>query len=179
MPGWTFYPVFIGTIVSIVSLTRIAIQHRTNAPITLSELVAAEEALLRRFRNILLFCGVLFAITLFGFIVPRTNYLVPVILFGVLMIGGNLIAAVIPARAATAFAHLLFAQGMAIGMWGLGLTFAIALPGLFSALAFILAFSMTVFALLTLLDKKHYLRYELAFIFSSHLSILVAAIALQ
>jgi hypothetical protein len=74
MQHGTFYPVFVATIVSVGGRSRIAIkEHRSEHPRTLSALVAAKESLLLRFRNILLFCGVLFAVTVFGFIVPSSS----------------------------------------------------------------------------------------------------------
>lgn len=181
MLSWTLYPVFVGTVVSIAGLSQIALKKPTTGtiPRTLSELAAAEEQLLRHFRNILVFCGTLFAITLFGFIVPRIHHAPLVTLFGALMIGGELLAAVIPARGRTVATHLLLAQSMAIGMFGLGVLFALNLTGTFSALATALVVSMFVFALLTVIDKRHYVVFELAFIFASHFSIILAALALK
>ncbi|HSX05104.1 MAG TPA: hypothetical protein VLF69_01400 [Candidatus Saccharimonadales bacterium] len=179
MPAWTFYPVFVGTIVSMAGLGRIAVTtHDAAAPKALSELAAAEERLLARFRNILLLCGTLFAITVFGFIVPRLAHGSLVAVFGALMIGGELLAAVVPFRGKTLRPHLLLAHTMGIGMLGLGVSFWVALGGHFAALEAILALSMAACALLTVVDKQHYIVYELAFIFSSHLSIVIAALAL-
>lgn len=180
MLSWTFYAVFVGTIVSVISLTRVALQNYTHeSPRTLSELAAAEDALLRRFRNILLFCGILFAITLFGFIVPQTSQSLFVVIFGVLMIGGELLLALVPARGKTSSMHLVLAQIMAVGMLGLSLTLSIALAGVFSLLVVILAVCMAIFALLTVVDKKRFILYELSFIFSSHFSIIIAANAFR
>jgi len=180
MPNWTFYPVFIGTIISVIGLSRIALMESgNNAPNTLSELAAAEDALLGRFRNILIICGVLFAITLFGFIAPQVGHVAFVLFFGILMIGGELLASVIPARGNTAGTHLFLSKIMAIGMLGLGILFSVSLPGVFLVLAVTLTIAMIAFGLLTLLDKKHYLVYELAFIFASHFSVVVAALALK
>jgi hypothetical protein len=177
MLNWAFYPVFVGVIVSVIGLSRIARKERGATVVTLSELAAAEEALLKRFRNILMFCGVLFAITLFGFIVPRTSS--AVLVFGVLMIGGELLAAVILARGKTSRTHLVLAEIMAVGMLGLGVSFALVLTGGFSVLEVALTIGMVVSALLTVVNKKRYISHELAFIFSSHFSVLAAAITLR
>lgn len=180
MLNWTFYPVLLGTLVSMFGLSQIAVQNRSAAsPKSLSELVAAEEALLRRFRNILLLCGMLFGITVFGFIAPRSGNALPVTVFGILMIGGELIAAIVPAHGKTLVPHLVLAHAMAIGMLGLGVTFSIALTGMFAALAAVLTVGMVAFSALTFADKRHYMVYELAFIFSSHFSVVVAALALK
>lgn len=180
MSDWAFYPVLIGTLLSVVGLSRIAIQnHFDHTPKSLSELAAAEGRLLKRFRNILIFCDALFAITLFGFIVPRVDQAVLVAIFGGLMIGGEFLAALLPARGRTLLLHLVFAQTMSVGMLGLGVLFLVTLAGWFSILAAVMTACMVIFGLLTIVDKKHYITYELAFIFSSHFSIIVAAVALK
>jgi hypothetical protein len=178
MTHWTFYPVFVATIVSIFGLTRLALRNHDPAyPRTLSQLAAAEQALLVRFRSILLFCGVLFATTVFGFIVPRVDYAWLVALFGALMIGGELLAAVVPARGNTVRVHSSAAQVMAIGMLGLPFLFWFGLPGVYSSLELALGLAMSLLAVLTLVDKRRFVAYELVFIFASHFSILIAALA--
>lgn len=71
---WTFYAAFLATLVSIVGLSRMAIkEHDKLQPRTLSELAAAQEPLLNHFRKILWVCGTLFAITVYGYLVPRID----------------------------------------------------------------------------------------------------------
>ncbi len=180
MHKWTFYPVFIATIVSVVGLSRLAIQeHASEDPLTLSALAAAEQSLLKHFRNILLFCGVLFGVTVFGFIVPRSSEVLLVTIFGALMIGGELLAGCIPARNNTLVIHNVLAQIMGAGMLGLAFTFWVSLEKPFSFIEAFFSLGMSLFGAMTLLDKKRYIKYELAFIFTSHFSIVVAAIALR
>ena len=179
MTNWTFYPVFIATAVSTVGLSRIAAREQgKERPKTLSELATAEQSVLTRFRNILLFCGVFFAITVFGFIVPSVTHPIEVAIFGGLMIGGELLAALIPAHSKSITIHNLLAQTMGLGMLGLAFIFW---ASLIKYSLFELAFTVVMCVLLALmvLDKKHYLTYELGFIFSSHFTILIAAIALR
>lgn len=178
MNHWTFYPVFIATLISIVGLGRLAArEHNRDMPRNLSQLAAAEQRLLVRFRNILVICGVLFAITVFGFIVPRMTD-IWVAIFGGLMIGGELLAGLIPARGKTVLLHNGLAQVMALGMFGLALLFWINLEGVYAWLELALLGSMVVMGILTLLDRRRYIIYELGYIYLSHTSILVAAIAL-
>lgn len=178
MTAWTFYPVFIASAASVIGLTHIALAKINPKPRTLSELAAAEQTLLARFRNVLLFCGVLFAVTVFGFIVPRSAAQVVVAIFGVLMIGGELLAAVIPARHKTTLVHNFVAQIMALGMLGLAFSFWFSLPR-YNFAEMLLAIGMCVAGGLTLLDKKRYLQYELMFIYASHCTVLLAALALR
>jgi hypothetical protein len=180
MQFWMSYPAFIGTTISIIGLSRLVFkEYVSELPGTLSELAAAEQSLLRHFRNTLLICDILFAITVFGFIAPRSSYPLLVVSFGILMIGGELLASLLPARDKTMVAHLVTAHIMALGMLGLVFTFWAGLDGFYSSLEMLLAFVMCAAALLTISDKKHYLAYELTFIFASHFSVVVAAIALS
>jgi hypothetical protein len=179
MTDWTFYPAFLATIVSIIGLSRIAVKyHDKDRPRSLSELGASEQLLLVHFRNILLFCGSLFAITVLGFIAPRAPHTDWVIFFGSLMVGGELLAAIIPARKDTIVTHNILAYTMAVGMLGLAIIFWIDVsPD--SLLALLLAIGMSALGTLTMLDKTRFLFYELGFVFASHFSILIAAIALH
>jgi len=177
MTNWTFYPVFIGTLISVTGLTRIAFKN--HLPLrSLSELAAAEQTVLAHFRNILIVCDALFAITVFGFIVPRIAQATAVATFGVLMIGGELLVSLLPARDKTLRVHNALAQIMAIGMLGLAFLFSLELHR-YQSIEAIGLLIMCVMALLTFADKKRYIAYELAYIFSSHLSLLIAAIALR
>jgi hypothetical protein len=180
MPNWTFYPAFVATVVSIIGLSRLAVkEHDQQSPRTLSELAAAEQRLLVHFRNILVFCGLLFAVTVFWFIAPRTANTAWVILAGSLMTVGELLASVVPARDKTRAVHTVMAQVMAVGMLGLALSFCIDLGGSYSLIELALMVAMCILGLFTWIDKKRFILYELGFIFSSHISILIAAIALQ
>ena len=180
MKGLTLYPVFIATLVSIVGLSRLAIrEHDHSSPHTLSELAAAEQSLLVHFRNILIFCGVLFAITLFGFVTPRIAYGLWTGVFGILMVIGELSVSVMPARDKTKLAHTIMAQVMAVGMLGLAVIFWFSLHGGYADIEAALVSLMCITGLLTYFDKRHFILHELLFIFASHFSIVTAAIALS
>lgn len=177
--SWAFYPVFVGTLVSIMGLSRIALKnHDKTNPRTLSELAAAEQSVLSHFRSILIVCDLLFALTVFGFIVPRITNSAVIAIFGAMMIGGELFVSLLPARGRTFNVHFVLAQIMAVGMFGLALIFCFELP-MFLLIEAAILLTMCVMIFLTFVNKKHYLVYELAYIFASHLSIVVAAIALR
>jgi hypothetical protein len=94
------------------------------------------------------------------------------------MIGGELLASLLPARNKTLHMHNVLAQIMAIGMLGLVLLFSLRLHQ-YQFIEVTLLVIMCTMALLTFADKKRYIVYEMTYIFSSHLTILIAAIALR
>lgn len=180
MTNWTAYAAFIATAISIVGLSRLAIQgHLKETPRTLSELAAAEQVLLVRFRNILIVCGLLFGVTVFGFLTPHSANAPLIALFGSLMIGGELLASLIPDRNKTKFIHAAMAQIMAVGMLGLAFLFWFGTKGTYYWIEMSLAILMCGLGALTWFDKKNYIFYELGFIFCSHFTILIAVIALS
>jgi hypothetical protein len=178
---WYFYYLaLVGTIISIVGLTRIAyIFHDVIHPKTLSELAASEEHLLRKFQLILVICGFLFALTIFGYIVFYVKHTELIILFGTLMVGGEFVAALMPAGGKFNKIHLIMAYIMAMGMLGLAVLFAINLKGVTQISVIVCFICMLLSAFLTVVDKHRYIFYELIFIFSSHFSILITTFSLM
>lgn len=155
MTHWTAYAAFIATAISIVGLSCLAIQgHLKETPRTLSELAAAEQALLVRFRNILIVCGLLFGVTVFGFLAPNSANAPLVALFGSLMIGGELLASLIPGRKKTKFIHTAMAQIMALGMLGLAFLFWFSTEDIYYWIEMSLATLMCGLGMLTWFDKK-------------------------
>jgi hypothetical protein len=181
--SWTFYPVFFGTAISIASLTHFAITQRGNLKTrTLSELAVTEQKLLVRFRNILLFCGSLFAISMFGFIVPRVPHPLPTLILSIAIITGELLAGVIPAHASKiGKLHEYLAALMGYSMLVLPYLLWFSFSGSYKLSEALLAVFMTVLGGLMLRDtyRRNFVAYELLFIFSSHISIVVAALALR
>ena len=109
----TFYPVFLGTIGSIVAHSYLAIsKHNHENPKTLSELAAAERHLLIRFRWTVLSFSTLLGITVYWFIAPRNSYGIVQSLAWSLEYLGGFFMAVIPARDRLLRLHNGFAQAM-------------------------------------------------------------------
>lgn len=94
-------------------------------------------------------------------------------MFGTLMVGGELIAALLPAAEKTKKTHLIMAQAMSIGMLGLAVVFLVELSGIPRLAMALILLAMLLSAALTILDKKRLLFYELTFIYASHVSILL------
>lgn len=173
MPSWTFYPVFIGTTVSIIGLSHFGLTQRHNLKTrTLSELATTEEKLLLRFRNILLFCGPFFAVSMFAFIVPRAPHPAPTLVLSLGIITGEMLVGVIPARKNTRKIHESLAGLMAVTMLAMPYVLWFSLNGVYRLAETILAIFMTVLAGLLLSDtyRKNFVANELLFIFASHIS---------
>lgn len=178
--SWTFYPAFLATGISIIGLSRIAYTHHDkNQPRTLSQLAVAEQKLLYSFRNILIICGLLFAVTFYRFILPRTSGQLLAFSVGTLLFAGELLTAVLPAQGNVLRLHEATSRVMAFGMLSLGFAFCIKTAGIYSVIELIFTFGMAALGLLTFLDKQRFIFYELPFIFTSHFSILVAALAVR
>jgi hypothetical protein len=182
MQNWMFYPVFLGTAISIISLSRFALTQRVHLRTrTLSELATIEQQLLVRFRNILVFCGILFAITMFGFITPRTSHQLLTFIGCLAVVAGVILSGLVPAHKNTIKIHEALAGMMAIGMLSLPYLFALSFGGGYARVELVFGVGMTLLALLMGIDrnKKYFVAFELLFIFSSHLSIAIGALALR
>lgn len=177
---WTLYPAFLGTIVSIISLSHIALsEHDRSSPKTFSELVAAERHLLFRFRWISILCSTLLAITVYWFIAPRSSYGLAQSLAWSLEYLGGMLMLTFPAKDKFLALHTVCAQAMAIGMFVLACLFLPVLDGSYFNLGLVCAIAMTVFGVATIIDKGRFIIHELAFIFISHITICIAALGLR
>ena len=176
--SWQSLVALAATLISIPSLTCLAWkEYDSGNPRTLSELAAKNKGTLTYFRTVLWLCGSLFALALF----PSATYFdnrMLIILGSTLMIGGELLLAWLPARSKTMRAHNILAIVMAIGMLILAVTFIAELTDVYRLVAIIIGASMGLLALLTFVDRKHFVFYELPFIFLSHLSIVIALFAI-
>jgi len=173
---WLIAGCLLGTGISIIGLTRLAVQHHDElSPRSLSELAAAEDRLLRYFRIILWLCGTLFAFTMYGYIIPRIKLAFPIAIAWSVQYLGEVLLACIPARGKSLRNHTILAQVMALGMLLLSYLFYVASAGLAANLQLGLSIVMTILALLTFIDKPRFIWYELPFIYLSHISIVVAA----
>ena len=177
---WTFYAVFLGTVGSIIGHSYIAISdHDSKNLKTLSEIAATERQLLIRFRWVALTCSTLLAITIYWFIAPRNHYgLLQSLAWSLEYLGGILML-VFPAKDKLLELHNICAQAMAVGMLALAYLFLPVLHGDYFVLGLVSALAMTLFGIATVLDKRHFIVHEMSFIFISHITICVAALALR
>lgn len=178
---WTFYSAFIGTFLSVTGLSYLAWrEHNPSRPLTLSQLAAKSRALQLYFRIVLWVCGTLFAATVFFFINPRlANSVLQIIAF-VLVFVPELLLGIFHAKGdIELLLHDVLSRVMGFGMWATALMFTINLSGIYSQIEACLTVILSILAILTIIDQKKFLLYELPFIFTSHVSILIAALAVR
>lgn len=167
----------LATVISVVALSRLAyVWHDTRAPRSLSELAAAQDRLLGHFRNVLWVCGTLFAVAIYGAIAPRLVYGFWLGLAWTVTYLGDVLLAVVPARGKTMRIHMMYGHAMAVGMWAMALLFCLGFTGGLKIAALCVLAAMTLSAVLTVADKPRYIFYELAFLYLSHISIVLGAI---
>lgn len=171
------YPAVLGTILSIILLSRLTFQEKKIPARTLSEYATSDPARLRSFRNILLVCNTLFSVSTFSVLIPKSSNTALVLGACICMAIGIYGCALIPAKGSTKKLHLLFAVAMGVSMPILALVCAIELTGAYRISLMACFGIMTLFALLMLFDEKRYIVHELLFIFTSHISILIALLA--
>ncbi len=169
----------IGTVGSIVSLTLLAKrEHALEKGKTLSELGARSDKTLREFRIILWTCGLLFAFALYGLILPSLDFNFFLTVTTSIVIVCELLLGFFPARQGLSLKiHNLVAFAMGLGMLMLTTAFVFQLSGVAMAIEIVIFGLMFAFGLLGLRHRHHFLYFELPFIFLSHISIFVAAIA--
>ncbi len=179
MATWAFYPVFLGAFLSFFGWMYLIVRkHDRTRPRTLSEL-AADEQVLGYFRVVLWICGSLFAITIFLFIWPQLHYELPVVIFGAGMIACELLLGVFPARGRYDTLHNILSQLMGLMMGLLALAFALELTSGYRGMEIGLTTAIVGFGLAAVLDRRRFIYYEMPFIFLSHISILIAAVAVH
>lgn len=173
-----FLAAWLATIGSMVKLTTIAVRyHDRQHPKSLSELALAEDRALLLFRKVLFICASLFSVTIYGFIGPRLDNPLPSVVAWTVVYIGIMCVAVLPARGGTFMPHVAAAQTMGAGMLALALCFWLTVGGGFGRVELLLAFCMAILGLLTYIDRRRFIFYELAFIYLNHITIVVAALA--
>jgi hypothetical protein len=181
MPALTFYAAFVGTFLAITILTYIAWkEHHPDLPRSLSGMVAQRKQLVNWFRVVTAVVSTLFAVTMYFFIIPRVQY--GALLFVVWTIGwvSDLLLATFPERGTIErLLHSFFAYTMALVFILIAVVFIFSFSGGYRLVEIGITASMLILAMLAQLDRKRFIFYELPFIYLSHFSILVAALAVR
>jgi hypothetical protein len=178
MAPWTFYPAFLGTVISIVGWTYLGWRkHDASMPRNLSQIGAEHSRTLLYYRTVLWVCGPMFAITVYLIILPRIDakLLLALCFSGVVI--PEMLVGVFPARGRSLNVHNTFAILMGLCMGLLTLLFSYALDGVYHHILSAIVAIMFAIAAMILFDPRRHLYYELLYLFLSHISILVAAIA--
>jgi cadmium resistance protein CadD (predicted permease) len=171
----------LGIILSTIGMTGFAIkEHKKEKRRTLSELAAKDQKTLLEFRIITWVCGGLISVMMYWLVIPRMPSSLWFTIIYIVIIGGELLAATLPARDnKLGKLHELIAYGMGIGMLLLALSHGASFTGVYSAIEYTLFGMMILLCILTLKYWDHFLYFEIPFIFLSHVSIFAAAIALS
>ena len=180
MQPFAFYPVFIGTILSIVSLTFLARhEYEAGEAKSLSQLGGGHSKALGQFRAILWVCGTLFSITVLFFIAPRLHSLFMYIVWAITYTFEVLLGIVPDHPGKKHWWHCLFSYGMALGFLITAIYFAVKLPEGYQLISVYVLAAMVGMVATVGFDKKRFLFYELGYIYLSHIGIVIAALALR
>lgn len=178
MNEWAFYPVIIGTILSVILWLRfIKREYNVSQPGTLSEIAARKEESIRYFRAVLWICGPMFGMTAVFFVAPRSPDQILLAVWLIAVVLEMLVGVFPPISPRMKLAHELIAYAMGAAMFIVVILLAFG-SGELAWLQGIMAILMLLFVGASFVDKTRYLHYELGFIFSSHLTMVIAAIDL-
>lgn len=175
MNYWALYPAVLGTFLSIILWGLfVSREHTVGRPVTLSEL--GVERNVKYFRLILWICGPLFGLTAIFYIIPQLHSaVVSALLLGIIFL--ELFAGVfLPVNSRGRTLHNIVAYTMGLVMFLGGIGFALVLPR-FNLLELAFVFAMFVCSIGMAVHRRHYIFYELIFIFLSHFTIVTAALA--
>lgn len=176
MPTAAVTLVSLGTILSMAGWVWFVFNnHNLNQPATLSELAARSPKNRQYFRLILWVCGPLFGI---GTVVMASSLdsqlLVTLWLLAVVL---ELLTGVfVPSNKRHTRLHNVVAYGMAVCMWLSAIVAAVILTEV-SLVLWLLLGIMTVCAVCASLQRNQFVFYELGFLFSAHLTMVVSAVA--
>ena len=176
MNNWALYPVFVGTILSIVLWTRFVLRERAfSENLTLSELAAKRDV--KYFRFVLWLCGPLFGLTTIFYILPRLHSLPTEVLLVVVVLLELVAGIFLPVNKRHKLFHELIAYTMGLCMFVAAVCLALVLPrlGILEA-----AFSVAMLVCVTGMgvNRRNFIYYEVAFIFISHFTIVTAVVSL-
>jgi hypothetical protein len=182
VPPLTFYSAFVATALSVVGLTYLAWKkHTGEQPLPISQLGASSMRTLIYFRAILWTCGTLFSVSVYFFIAQRISHSAVVLAAWTPTFLCELALGIFPARKGTVLIlHNASAFIMACGFIALAVLFSLFLGRTYSMIEFGLVILMLALdALAVVYYKTRFIFYELPSIFLSHVSILVAVLALR
>ncbi len=155
-------------------------EHRKEKRRTVSELAAKDKKTLLEFRIILWTCGTLIAVCMFYLVLPSLHANNLLRLSYAVVFWCELLLAAIPAyENKLGKLHNVLAFAMAGGMLALAFCFIFTLSGNYALMEVGIFGSMVILGILALRYWDHFLYFQLPFIFMSHMSILIAAIAVR
>jgi hypothetical protein len=168
----------IATLISVVGLTKIVIDNQIKtSDKTLSKIGIVNKKVEKDFSTILVVCGLLFAIAMQFYILPSIDAGIFLILVWYITIISELSLAFLPASHGwKLIAHNIISFIMATSMFVLAIIFAIYTDGIFTVMATIICIAMFVLAVLAAVKRHNFVKYELPYIFLSHMSVINLAL---
>jgi len=177
--NWAFYTSVLATLVMMAGFGHIIIEeHDWRQPRTLSELAAAQDHLLRRFRYVLWVGLTLLSLVMYLHIIPRSTLSGLLFFAWTLAAVGCLLLSVLPAKGRTRGSHEASAKLMASGLGGVAFLFLADLRGGYFVAGLVVAVIMTLLAWATVLDPRRFLVYEWPFLHLSNIAIIIMVLFL-
>ena len=181
MPALTFYAAFLGTFLAITILTYLAWkEHNPDLPRSISGIAAQNRRLVNWFRVVTVVVSTLFTVTMYFFIVPKIQYGAALFVVWTICYASDQLLALFPERGTIERQlHTFFGYTLALGFLATTIIFILSFSGSYRVTEIGILVCMLILGVLTRLDRKRFIFYELPFIYLSHVSILVAAVALK
>lgn len=130
------------------------------------------------FRLILFPCSVLFGLTLLLYVAPRSHTSAGISAAALVMCLSEIVLGILPATYGwIRRAHSIFAYLMGVAMFVLAVLFAQIQSGLVGWAEYTLAVVMALLFVAMMVNRPRFIIYELAYIYLSHLSIVLIAIS--
>lgn len=170
----------IATATSMIGLSLLAKKaFDAGTPRTLSEMASTSSSRMVAFRAILIPCSALFLMTLVRFVAPASQTPNAIIVAALVMCLSEMVLAVVKAHAGlTGLIHNGLGYLMGSAMYALVVLFWAMLSGGARLAELCIAVAMVLLFIGMLLNKPRFLFYELSYIYLSHVSIVLVAIAL-
>lgn len=177
MNEWTLYPVWIATALSIVGwLYFVHREYAVDRPTTLSDLSTRSRKTRLYFRTLMLVCPLLFAITGLWFVHCRLENTTITALWLTTIFCCMMAGIFLPTHGREKLLHTFSAVIMGLAMLALAAAGAVIVPR-YNAVLWLIFVVMAALAIIGPRQKRHYIMYELGFIFLSHVSMVVIALA--
>ncbi|QQS18820.1 hypothetical protein IPL68_02015 [Candidatus Saccharibacteria bacterium] len=143
-----------------------------------SKLALRSDANAHYYRTLMWLCPILFGLTGLVFVAPRLHNWIIITLIMTTVLCCMVAGVFLPRGGLEEILHNIFAYTMGVAMLGLALVSALVLPK-YTIVAGIIATVMAAIAIVGPRHRRHYIFFELAFIFLSHGSMILIALSIR
>lgn len=173
---WAPIMALLATALSVVGwVTYVRIFNNRCYFATLSQVALTSNDSKLFFRSIVWVCGSIFYVAMVLMSISITSQLLPFLWYATIFFE-VMVGVVLPKNKIATMWHNFFAYGMAFFMLVSAFVAALSFQDV-AILLWLLASCMTIFAILAVIRKRHFILYELNFLFLAHLTIVVSAFA--